>query len=269
MPEQLAVVQAPEFTELRRRVRRRWFYVGAGVVVILLSFAGFGPSLIDHSRRNAPPTPLLIAHGVTALAWLLLFLTQAALVATRRVAVHRKFGWIGPALAAVMVVLGFYTAIDSSRRDFDLSGDVTRLFIAPGSPPFTEAEITASVWGPLSVLLSFGVLVAAGLWYRYRPEIHKRLMVFALLPLAQEAVMHLGGALVGVVTIPRDVLALTAQIIQVLIYSVVAIHDKISEGRIHPVSVWVPVLVLVGQTVLSVVVPQSAAGYRVAAWLVW
>jgi hypothetical protein len=60
-------------------------YVGFGVFVIRLSFAGFAPSLIDQSRRFAPPTTLLLMHGATALAWLLLFVTQALLVAKRRV----------------------------------------------------------------------------------------------------------------------------------------------------------------------------------------
>lgn len=269
MLEASAVVNAPEPTALQRRVRRRRFYVYAGVFAILLACAGFGPSLIDQSRRNAAITPLLIAHGAATLAWLLLFLTQAALVATRRVAVHRRLGSVGLVLAAVVIVLGFYTSIDSSRRYFDLSGDVTRLLIAPGSPPMTEAEITASIWGPLSVLLSFSILVAVGLWYRHRPEIHKRLMVLALLPLTQESVTHLGGALVGRVPVSQDVLAVIAPIIGVLLFSVVAIHDKMSQGRIHPVSIWAPVLVLVGEVLLNTVVLSSAVGYQVAAWLVW
>ena len=268
MLEASAAVNGQEATALKRRVPRRWFYVGAGVFALLLAFAGFGPSLIDQSRRNAPITPLLIAHGAATLAWLLLFLTQAALVATRRVAVHRRLGWVGLGFAAVVIVLGFYTSIDSSRRYVDLSGDVTRLMLAPGSPPMTEAEITASVWGPLSVLLSFSILVAVGLWYRHRPEIHKRLMVFTLLPLAQESVMHLGGALVDRVPVSQGVLAVMAPTIGVLLFSIVAIHDKMSQGRIHPVSVWAPVLVLVGETLLNTVVLSSAVGYQVAAWLV-
>ena len=36
--------------------RKGRFYVGATVFVILLNMAGFLPSLIDQSRRVAPPT---------------------------------------------------------------------------------------------------------------------------------------------------------------------------------------------------------------------
>jgi len=62
------LVSAPrDVASLYDREKRR-FYIGAGVFSILLAFAGFGPSLIDHSRRHAPPEALYIAHGATALA---------------------------------------------------------------------------------------------------------------------------------------------------------------------------------------------------------
>ena len=81
---QATIVTAPAETGSRRRVER-CFYISAGLFMILVSVAGFGPSIIDQSRRNAPPTPLVIAHGIVASAWLLLFLAQATLVATGRV----------------------------------------------------------------------------------------------------------------------------------------------------------------------------------------
>jgi hypothetical protein len=68
------------------------FYIGAALFMILLSVVGFGPSIVDQSRRTAPSTLLVMAHGFAVGAWLLLFLTQAILVATRRTAVHRRLG---------------------------------------------------------------------------------------------------------------------------------------------------------------------------------
>ena len=65
---QATIVTAPAETGSRRRVER-WFYISAGLFMILVSVAGFGPSIIDQSRRNAPPTPLVIAHGILIFAW--------------------------------------------------------------------------------------------------------------------------------------------------------------------------------------------------------
>ena len=69
-------------TDSPRRAERR-FYMSMGLFMILLIASGFGPSIAGPSNRNSPATALVIAHGIVLLAWMLLFLTQAALVEGR------------------------------------------------------------------------------------------------------------------------------------------------------------------------------------------
>ena len=273
MTDQAAVVTTPEVTGSRYEPRRRshqgtrGFYIGAGVFSILLAFAGFGPSLIDHSRRFAPPSELYVAHGATNLAWLALFLAQATLVARGRVATHRRLGWAGPVIVAAVIVMGVAIVIDGAFRQSDLSGDVARLFLRPGAPPFTEAESIAGIWGPLGVLLNFTILVVAGLLFRHRPEVHKRLMVFALVPLGIESLLHLSGTLVGRVPASQGVLQgfwLTAS---VLLLTAVPIYDKVSKGRIHPASVWIPVLFVAWTVFSNAVLFRSAPAFKLASWI--
>jgi hypothetical protein len=251
-----------------RQVRTgQGFYAGFGIFVILLSFAGFAPSLIDQSRRFAPPTTLLLVHGATAFAWLLLYVTQALLVARGRVDLHRRLGWAGPVIAALLILFGYYTTIDGAFRVSDLSGDATRLGIEPGSPPFTDAEYIAAFYGPLGVLINFSLLVAAGIVFRHRAELHKRLMVFALMPLAFEALLHLSGTLVGRVPLSRGALLIGWLVVVVAVHFIPAVHDKLTRGRIHPASIWIPLLSIVGFVVLNAVVAPSALGLKVGSWL--
>jgi hypothetical protein len=49
----------------------------------------------------------------------LLFLTQATLIATARIAIHRRLGIIGGMLAGVFVVLGCFTVVEQARCGFD------------------------------------------------------------------------------------------------------------------------------------------------------
>jgi hypothetical protein len=173
-----AVISSPAGS--RRLATGRWFYVGMAVFVIIVSIAGFGPSIIDQSRRIAPATPLSIAHGVLAGAWLRLFLTQATLVATRRVALHRRVGMAGIALAFVMVVVTTAAMIEIGRRGYDVSGDIARVFSTPpgvATPTPPTAEFAAGMFGPLAGSIIWGMLVAAGLWKRHRSEVHRRLML--------------------------------------------------------------------------------------------
>lgn len=271
MPQQTTAVMAPA-TSRRYRVDR-WFYIGAGVFMILLSIAGFGPSIIDQSRRTASVTPLVIAHGVLTAAWLLLFLMQATLVATGRTALHRRMGTFAPVLAVLMIALGCLTVIENTRRGYDLSGDIDRGFANPcanrgcleGVPLPSVAE-RSFILGPLEGFIWFGVLVAAGLWYRRRPDVHKRLMLLALLSLAGTPILHLVGYLAGrwpalqggaIFTLPITIILLSAS----------AIYDKVSQGRIHPVSLWVPILRFAWLGLAGVVF-SSDRGREFTAWVI-
>ena len=275
MTDQAAVAQTPGITgsmheaPQRSHQKTHRFYIGAGVFAIALAFASFGPSLIDHSRRYAPPDAVVLVHGAVAMAWLALFLTQASLVATGRVATHRRLGaWAGPVILVAVTASSVYNVIDGALRQSDLSGDVYRLLVRPGAPPMTEEELITGMWGPLNNLLCFTVLVAAGLLFRHRPELHKRFMVFALVPFGFQSLLHLSGTLVGRVPASQGVLQGFWLIAGLLFLpAVIPIYEKVSKGRIHPASIWIPV-VFVGWTAFSngVLFP-SAAALKLGSWI--
>ena len=243
------------------------FYVGFGLFVILLSFAGFAPSLIDHSRRFAPPAPLHLAHGATALAWLLLYVTQALLVARGQVGLHRRLGWAGPVIASLLVLFGFYTIFEGAFRLSDLSGDIYRVLIEPGSPPLTDADFIAGFWGSLGELITFSVLVVAGIVFRHRAELHKRLMVFALIPLVPESLLHLTGTLVGRVPLSRSALFIGMLVVDLAVPFIPAVHDKLTRGRVHRASIWIPLLIIGWYVVLNVALAPSALAIKAGSWL--
>jgi hypothetical protein len=272
MADQAAVVQARGVTgstdepPQRSHQKRSRFYIGAGVFAILLAFAAFGPSLIDQSRRYAPPSALYIAHGATNLAWLALFLAQATLVARGRVATHRRLGWAGPVIVAAVFVMAVAIVIDGALRQSDLSGDVARVLLRPGAPPMTDAELIAGIWGPLGMLLNFTILVTAGVLFRHRPEVHKRFMVFALVPFGIMSLLHLSGSLVSRVA-SQGVRAWFWLIASLLLLAVVPIYEKVSKGRIHPASVWIPVLFVVWTVLSNAVIFRSEPAFKLASWI--
>lgn len=205
-----------------------------------------------------------MAHGVAVCAWLLLFLTQAVLVATGRTAVHRRLGILGPGLAVLMIVLGYLVLLDFGRRGYDFSGDVIRALSRTGSRRINPAIILF----PLGELLSFGVLVGAGLWYRHRADVHKRLMLFAMIPILGEPILHLVGHLAGRWPTLRGMATPIGVAATLILLSASAIHDRLSRRRIHPVSLWVPILLFVWQIALGAIVFPSPAWRRLVIWLV-
>jgi hypothetical protein len=145
-----------------------WFYSGMAIAAILTSVAGFAPSLIGTAGRNAPVTPVAAAHGMISFAWLLVFLAQTMLIRTGRITAHRSLGTTSAALAAAVIALGYVTSIAMARRGFDLSGDLA-----------VRPDPLASLGFPLLDTLMFAVLFVAGVVYRRRPAIHKRLMLLS------------------------------------------------------------------------------------------
>src|SRR5262245_3477856 len=239
-----------------RRVGR-WFYAGMGLVIVPLSIAGFAPSMVDPSTRNVPLplTPLVTTHAILASGWLLLFFTQATLVATGRTAVHRRLGFAGAVLAAVFLVQGYVMSVEAARRGFDL----TRTLNA-------QADPVGSLLIRLGWFVEFGILVLAALWWRRRPDVHKRLLLLATVgPLAVAPIAHFARYWLPD---PAGPSRLAIAIMTILLLSASAIHDRVARGRIHHVSLWVPVLLFAWQIGVAVVFPTRAALRDFGVWLI-
>lgn len=230
-------------------------------MVILLNIVAFAPSLFDPSRRAAPLPlpPLLLLHAAVSVGWLLLFLAQATLAATARVSTHRRMGVAGAALSVAVVVLGVLVVMAQARRGFDLSGDIARLPLPAGVDPLSAT--VALLFFPVQ----FGMLVGAALWYRGRPRTHRRLMLFAILAgITPTPVAHLIGHWVG----PQPWADALFPLSTFLFVSLIAVHDRVTEGRVHMVTVGLGSLVVVMERVVTLGVQRTEAWRSFARWLV-
>ena len=73
------------------RRRERLFYMGMGLAFVVTVFAGFAPTFyLRPYFQSEPLIPLLRLHGFVFSLWLVLLVTQTALVATNRTRIHRK-----------------------------------------------------------------------------------------------------------------------------------------------------------------------------------
>jgi hypothetical protein len=222
------------------------------LVAIAIVVAGFAPSTFFSTTRNAPLTPAVGAHAAVFSAWLLLLLVQTRLVA-RRIETHRRLGYAGGGLAVLMLFTGYGTAVALARRGFDLSGDLR-----------IENDPLELLVFQLGDLVTFGVLVSAALALRRRPEAHKRLMTLATLGgLMAAPLTHLLSHFPAVRDKPPAIVLPLAAL-----YFSCAVHDRLTRGRIHPVSLWVGIALFVWANLRAVVIGPSPMWRRFAAWLV-
>ena len=229
--ETAAAVGQPVRASIRTPHRGR-FFVAMSVAAAVTVFLGFARTYYLKSVFPTPSFPLLFhVHGALFTAWMILLVLQASLAASRRIALHRRVGAIGGLLVVPMLISGSLAAIAAARGEAPISaaalrGETTLTVAALALPPL-EAMVV-----PLTTMLLFGVFAGAGLAYRTRPDVHKRLMLLATFAMLPAAVGRAMGRLLG----PTHPTLFFDAIVFFLL--AIVIHDRRKLGRVHPVTLW-------------------------------
>jgi hypothetical protein len=239
--------------ELRKRLFvERWFFTGTAIAMLAISTAGFMPSLVHTAGRRAQLSSLACVHGIVFLAWLLIFLVQSRLVASQHIALHRKVGLVSVLVLPLMITSAYATTVAMARRGFDLSGD-----LRIDHDPLYECVF------PFSNLLIFSVLASAALAYRRRPEIHKRLMLFANIELMPAPLAHLIGHIPWLASLPAVIVMIP---ISMFVIAAVA-RDALLASRVHPLTWGLALLRLSSGPLEAGPFGSSAAWHHFARWL--
>ena len=129
-----------------------------------------------YVRRNQRPREtrfcLSFATAPDCLVWRVLFIAQSALVRVRKVSIHRTLGWCGAALAATVLVSGFILWVVMLRFD------ITMLHRK------TVASFLSVLWCDMII---FGACMTLAIYFRKRPEYHRRLIFIPSCQLMQAA----------------------------------------------------------------------------------
>ena len=208
---------------VRTRIqRRRWFFSGMTVAVIVTVLVGFGPTYYFKEYFGTRPLPLRVhVHGALFTAWVLLFAAQVGLIAARRVSLHRRLGVVGGLLVIPMVVSGFWVAVAVGRSPPRVNLDASAM---AGLSPLAALAI------PLTSVVIFPLLVGLGLFYRRSTDIHKRLMFLATIALLPPA---LGRIPFLAARGPAGFFGVT-----ILFILALAAYDYRTRGRVHLITLW-------------------------------
>jgi hypothetical protein len=143
----------------------RYFYFCMSLVFAAIVIVGFSQSVNANLFHASPPRPLLLwIHGAAFSMWVVFFIAQSALVRVHKVSVHRLLGWFGAGLAAAMVALGLIIAVVMARFD---------------TVVLKQKDADAFLSVPFVDVLSFGSCIALAIYWRKKPEYHRRLVFLA------------------------------------------------------------------------------------------
>ena len=213
----------------------RLFFTGMALASVLTLALGFAPTYFVRSSTLPPLSLLYHLHGALFTLWILVFVVQAVLVASRRTDIHRRLGAAGAVVAFAVFIMGVTVSIETLRR-----GGGTHI-----------AEPRAFLAIPLGDMITFAILVAAAVVLRRQTDAHKRLMLLATISVLTAAVarglaqINAGGPMGLFVGTDIFVLALI-------------LYDNVSRGQVHPASIWGGLLIVVFKPLLFAASGTSA-----------
>lgn len=219
---------ATVFSSPSQTLSERRFFTGIALVILATVLVGFARSFFLRPLFPAwpsPPETIFYVHGALFTAWIALFTAQTSLVAAGRTDWHRRIGPYAGILAIAMIIIGVMGALIAARR---ATG-----FVGVPVPPLQFLAI------PLFDMASFATFVVLGFHRRRDAQRHKRWMLLATISLITAAIARWPGvAPYG----PLAYFALTDLFIVAL-----AVFDFRARGRLHPVTLWGGLLLIVSQ----------------------
>jgi uncharacterized membrane protein YozB (DUF420 family) len=216
----------------------------AGVILL-----GFARTYYLKEFFGTPPLPWLVhLHGALMTAWLALFAAQTTLVEKGRTDIHRRLGVAGALLAAAIVLVGPMVAVYAVRSGHSTAGAAT-----PTGNPLAFMVV------PFGDIAVFAILVGAALFYRRRPQLHKRLMLVAVI-----AILPPGVARWPFHFLPRSPLLFFGFPDLVLIGCI--LYDFVKTRRLSPAFLWGGLL-LIASHPLRLMFSGTAAWMSFAHWI--
>jgi hypothetical protein len=220
-------------------ILRPGFFLGMTLLMNLFVFGGFGLSyFLPLSRGSFPPAPPVVhLHAAFHFLWMIMLTIQPLLVNIGKVGLHRSLGNLGISVGTGVFFTGALIALlaAASTRDNPL-------------PPYYDL-----VYLGIMSVTGFGVLFALSIANVRRPQIHKRLVLLATLPLLPPAVNRMYMIPFGMTDLPLLPMYLTLDAMAVA----VLIQERRATGRIHAYTA-LAVLFLVAQQLLHAPVANSA-----------
>jgi hypothetical protein len=226
---------------------RMRFYPLIAIVLVAFIIIGFSRTYYLRWLSDLPSMQAVLQlHGLVFTAWLALFVTQTQLIAAHRVDLHMKLGVVGVLLTLVVVATG-----------------VAAMFAAAATPRVTQLGLTspqASIV-PLVAITQFAVLVTAGVAFRRRASLHKRLMLLAMISVLGPPTARL----IGLLDVRQYALLIQMSVIAVFV-TVCLVYDWRKNRVVHPAfAIGGVVLVLLWP--LRYVVARSEMWQPIGQWI--
>jgi hypothetical protein len=219
------------------------FFLKSAIVMAAIIVVGFSFQLAMGRSTFASPLRVHV-HAVLFMGWVAIYLIQNVLVATDRIGLHRRLGWIAAGWMVAMTVSGIA---------------VTVIVVRNGTTPFFFQPLQFLVFDPIAVL-TFAGLTTAAIFLRRHTEWHRRLHFCGMTMLLAPAFGRL---------LPLPLLqpwSWEATFAVTLMFPLFGMwSDFRRSGQVHPAWVW-GMVALLASFVLVQAITYGPAGIAIYEW---
>lgn len=220
-------------------LRERRFFAGMGIMLFLVAFIGFSRTFYLDPILPDMPKPgerfYYTVHGPVFTIWIALIALQPWLIRRGNYQLHRQIGWFGLAVAIAVVTTGLWAGLL-------LAGGKAHM-VQTGLPPVQG-------WAtPFTSMVTFAILVSVGIWRRKDAATHKRAMILATIGMM--------GAPLTRWPVIGDWSPGWARFVLELMIVAVAVYDWRKLGRLHAVTLWGGLLLIVSHRFIKPAIWKS------------
>lgn len=226
------------------RTRDRAFSALIAGLTLAVMLVGFSRSfyllpIFAGAPDWAAKEAIFYAHGAVFTTWFTLLAVQLVLIRLGNPRLHRRLGYAGAGLGALVFGVGVLAAVRASNRPGGFIG-----------VPFPPDQFLAV---PLFEMLVFGALLLLAVVWRHDPARHKRLMLLACIDLLGAPVARI-TSMIGTFAPPMlDIIVYAALV------ALIVLWDAVTQRRVRADT-------LVGG---AVVVGVNAAALSIGATAGW
>ena len=149
------------------KVKKSRYFFAASLLALACVVVGFLKTFLIPKFYGTFEAPLVIyIHGGFLFLWTVFFVVQSLLIRRKKIRYHRLLGFGSVAIVLGVAISTAAAGVYVMKRDLALGlGEIA----------------VSSLVGTFTTPIIFTAFVVAGIYYRRKPEIHKRLMLLAMI----------------------------------------------------------------------------------------
>jgi hypothetical protein len=221
------------------------FFFWMTLLMAFFVFGGFGMTyFFPLATGTFPPAPPVVhLHGFVYSTWMILLVVQAGLVNVRNVRLHRSIGMYCIAHAMAVILMG-------------------ALITILGATGFRGGPAPHGITLGIFAVTGFALLFILAIRNTRNPNVHRRLILFAMLPILPPGIHRLYMVPFGITYFPLIPMYITLNLMAIAII----VQEWRASGAINKFT-WIGAGWIVLQQVLHAMVGMSELAVDVTYWL--